>query len=153
MYRSIDHLTWVLMFQAIESDGAARSSPFFHHCSWTTKRMSDSLVSKPFISWRHLSTTILVSKTTSIRDWTCVWSTDISLCLAGRFCLVGYLDEVTLTTNPELRRKMLFALLVERYWRTAARGEIVNMVASSPSGGCGCSIICSIACWMFELVD
>ena len=153
MYRSTYHLTWVLMFQAVESDGAAQSPPFFRHCSSTMKRMSDSLVSKPFISWRHLSTTILVSETTSIRDWTCVCSTDISLCLAGRFCSVGYLDEVTLTTNPELRRKVLFALLVERYWRTAARGDIVPVVASSPSGGCGCSIICSIASWKFELVD
>ena len=121
MYRSTDHLTWVLMFQAVESDGVARSSPFFRHCSWTTKRMSDILVSKPFISWRHLSTTILVFKTTSIRDWICVWSTNISLCLAGRFCLVGDLDEVTLTTNPELHRMVLFALLVERYWRTTIK--------------------------------
>src|SRR6266496_759363 len=48
-------------------------------------------------------------------DWTCVWSTDISLCLAGRFYSVGNLVEVTLTTNPVLRRKVLFGLLVERY--------------------------------------
>ena len=82
--------------------------PFFCHCSWKTKQMSDSLVSKPFISSRHLSTTIFVSDITSIRDWTYVWRTDISLCLAGRFCSVGDLDDVTLTTNPKLRKKVLF---------------------------------------------
>ena len=140
MYRSTYHLTWVLMFQAVESDGAAWSSSFFRHCSWTTKRMPDSLVWKPFISWRHLSTTILVSKPTSIRDWTCVWSTYISLCLAGRFCLVGDLDEVTLTTNPELPKKVLFALF---------SGEILTHCSKRWHCACG-SLVTFRWLWLFN---
>ena len=152
MYRSTDHLTWVLMFQAVESDGAALFT-FFRHCSWTTKRMSDSLVSKPFISWWHFSTTILVSETTSIRDWTCVWSTNISLCLAGRFCSVGDLDEVTLTTNPELRKEGAFCTV---------SGEILTYCSKRWHYACGSLVTFrwlwlfnhfSIASWKFELVD
>ena len=140
MYRSTDHLTWVLMFQAVESDGAARSSPFFRHCSWTTKRMSDSLVSKPFISWRHLSTTILVSKMTSIRDWTCVWSTDISLCLAGRFFFSRRFGRGYLDNQPTITQEGAFC---------TASGEILTHYSKRWHYACG-SLITFRWLWLFN---
>ena len=91
--------------------------------------MSDSLVSKPCISWRHRTMSVLVSQRVSVREWTCVWRADITLFWACIPWSWGSLDEIALTTNPVIRRNMLLALLVDRYWPAAARGDIAVIVA------------------------